>query len=141
MNKLLIPSIIFVIIFTIVFLNADNEKKEILIDDFMNILKIENYKEKYLLIDIREPFELKGRLGQIDGILNIPLGQLNSKKDIILKHNDKKIILICRSGNRTLTGVNILSNFGVNYVRSLKGGMIIYRQFLKKNPDFFNRKQ
>lgn len=53
----------------------------------------------YHLIDVREPMELEMD-GQIEGAQNIPLGELEDRKQEILDLNGNKIFF-CRSGNRS----------------------------------------
>ena len=60
------------------------------------ILKSGNYQ----LIDVREPMELEMD-GYIEGAENIPLGEVEERKEEILAI-DKPVVLFCRSGNRRL---------------------------------------
>lgn len=59
------------------------------------ILKAGNYH----LIDVREPMELEMD-GEIESALNIPLGEIQDRKDEIEQLNGPKIFF-CRSGNRS----------------------------------------
>ncbi len=54
---------------------------------------------KYHLIDVREPMELEMD-GEIEAALNIPLGELDSRKEEITVLEGPKIFF-CRSGNRS----------------------------------------
>ena len=54
---------------------------------------------KYHLIDVREPMELEMD-GEIEAALNIPLGELDSRKEEITVLDGPKIFF-CRSGNRS----------------------------------------
>ncbi|MGV4414083.1 rhodanese-like domain-containing protein [Chryseobacterium sp. T1] len=53
----------------------------------------------YHLIDVREPMELEMD-GHIEGAQNIPLGELEDRKQEVLNLNGTKIFF-CRSGNRS----------------------------------------
>ncbi|MCG2793573.1 MAG: rhodanese-like domain-containing protein [Weeksellaceae bacterium] len=53
----------------------------------------------YHLIDVREPLELEMD-GHIEEAQNIPLGELEDRKQEILNLNGMKIFF-CRSGNRS----------------------------------------
>lgn len=53
----------------------------------------------YHIIDVREPMELEMD-GHIEGAQNIPLGELEERKQEILDLSGNKIFF-CRSGNRS----------------------------------------
>lgn len=74
------------------------------------VLKSGNYQ----LIDVREPMELEMD-GQIDGAKNIPLGEVQDRKDEIL-NSEKPVVLFCRSGNRSGKALEYLT------VEGLKNG-------------------
>lgn len=74
------------------------------------ILKTGNYH----LIDVREPLELEMD-GQIDSALNIPLGEIEDKKEEISKLNGVKVFF-CRSGNRSGKAVEFFKSQGLTDV-------------------------
>lgn len=76
-------------------------------ENLIDVLKSGNYA----LIDVREPLELDMD-GEIDGAQNIPLGQVESRKDEILSI-DKPVVLFCRSGNRSGKALDFLSSEGL----------------------------
>lgn len=80
-----------------------------------------------LLIDVREASELHDELGTIDGIINIPVGELTHRMDEIDTHKNDNIITVCRSGSRAVTAAQILTAAGFTNVKVLEGGMISYR--------------
>ena len=59
------------------------------------ILKSGNYN----LIDVREPMELEMD-GEIESALNIPLGEIEDRKEEVEQLDGPKIFF-CRSGNRS----------------------------------------
>ena len=59
------------------------------------VLKTGNYH----LIDVREPMELEMD-GEIESALNIPLGEIQDRKDEVM-HLEGPKIFFCRSGNRS----------------------------------------
>lgn len=65
----------------------------------------------YTLIDVREPMELMMD-GEIDGAKNIPLGEVEERKDEIL-NLEKPVILFCRSGNRSGQALGFLQSQGL----------------------------
>ena len=81
-----------------------------------------------LLLDVRQPEELTGELGQIEGVRHIPLGELPARLAEIDGWKDKTVVTVCRSGNRSQTAGDILIRAGFKDVRNLDGGMIAWRQ-------------
>ena len=66
-------------------------------------------------------------IGKIDNIINIPIEELESRVGELSKFKDKEIAVICRSGNRSNTGMRILRENGFN-AKNVLGGMIEYRK-------------
>lgn len=78
-------------------------------------------KADFQLIDVREPHEVD--IATIGGDL-IPMGDVMDSLDKISK--DKKVVIYCRSGNRSAVIVNALTNEGFTNVYNLKGGILAY---------------
>jgi rhodanese-related sulfurtransferase len=76
-----------------------------------------------VIIDVRTPGEY--REGHIPGVVNIPLDELENRMGEIPK--DKKIVLICRTGNRSAQGTKLLRSKGFNNVFNSTGGMSTWR--------------
>lgn len=74
------------------------------------ILKSGNYH----LIDVREPMELEMD-GNIENAQNIPLGELEDRKQEILNLSGTKIFF-CRSGNRSGKAVDYFKSEGMTDV-------------------------
>lgn len=72
-----------------------------------------------VIIDVRTPEEY--RQGHIPGVALIPLNELASRTNEIPK--DKKVLVICRSGNRSAQGTKLLRNKGFANVYNVSGGM------------------
>ena len=80
-----------------------------------------------VLLDVRNPFELEDKsLGHIDGVINIPVQELEKRLGELDEFKDKDIAVICRSGRRSGTATDILVKNGFNAVNVL-GGMVQYR--------------
>ncbi|EGO64650.1 rhodanese-like domain-containing protein [Acetonema longum] len=75
------------------------------------------------IIDIRTPEEYRD--GHIPEVPLIPLDQLESRLREIPK--DKKVLLICRSGNRSSQGTKLLRAKGFSNVYNITGGMNSWR--------------
>ncbi len=80
-----------------------------------------------VILDVRTPEELKGPLGHIDGAVNIPVQQLDSRADELDKYKDREIAVICRTGHRSGIGTKILLKHGFTKVENVEGGMTAYR--------------
>lgn len=78
-----------------------------------------------VILDVRTPEELAGPLGKIDGVINIPVQELQVRLNELNKYKGKKIAVICRSGNRSGYATSILTENGFN-ARNVLGGMIKY---------------
>ncbi len=80
-----------------------------------------------VLLDVRNPYELEDKsLGHIDGVLNIPLPELEKRLSELDEFKDKDIAVICRSGRRSGIATDLLVKNGFNAVNVL-GGMVQYR--------------
>lgn len=74
------------------------------------------------ILDVREQDEWNA--GHIPGATLIPLGELESRVDELPQ--DQQIVVVCRSGNRSATGRDILLNAGFDDVTSMGGGMNVW---------------
>jgi rhodanese-related sulfurtransferase len=71
------------------------------------------------ILDVREPSEWND--AHIAGATLIPLGELQARVSELPK--DKEIVVVCRSGNRSAEGRDILLNSGFTQVTSMAGGL------------------
>lgn len=76
-----------------------------------------------LVLDVRDPPELAGELGQLSGALNIPLAQLHQRVGELSTHKRRDIVVVCRTGRRSEAAARILQDSGFERVSILKGGM------------------
>lgn len=76
-----------------------------------------------VIIDVRTPGEY--REGHIPDVFNIPLDELENRMGEIPK--DKKVVLICRTGNRSAQGTKLLRSKGFNNVFNSTGGMSTWK--------------
>jgi len=85
--------------------------------------------EDLLLLDIREPYEFETL--KIQNSVNVPRGILESACEYdyeetvpqLVTARDKKIIVICRSGNRSVFAAHTMQLLGYKDVVSLKTGI------------------
>lgn len=89
-----------------------------------------NADSNLVILDVRNPNELTGPLGHIEGVINIPLPDLESRLPELDKFKDKNIAVICRSGRRSGIATNLLVKKGFS-AKNVRGGMMEYR---KENP-------
>ncbi len=71
------------------------------------------------MLDVREPDEWDEF--HMPGATLIPLGELEARLDEVPA--DQEIVVVCRSGNRSATGRDILKDAGFSQVTSMGGGM------------------
>jgi len=79
----------------------------------------------YHVVDVREPDEYDGDLGHIEGAELIPLATLPAATER-LRHLDKPLLVVCRSGGRSGRGAQLLAEAGVERVFNLRGGMMMW---------------
>ena len=81
---------------------------------------------EHLLLDVREPFELG--ICQIEGNVNIPLGQLPQRLAEIGTWKDKLVVSQCKSGRRSMKALETLKKHGFTNVVNLEGGILAWGQ-------------
>lgn len=79
-----------------------------------------------VLIDVREPHEYAE--GHAPGSLHIPLGQLKSRLNEFRAFENKPVVLICRSGNRSGQAAGLLAQEGFKSVHNVQGGMLAWEK-------------
>lgn len=76
------------------------------------------------MIDVREPHELHGPEGMLDGVEHLPMGDLAAT----VHHFDPQapLLLLCRSGGRTANLAAAMTRHGFQHVISVRGGMLAW---------------
>ena len=105
--------------------SKDNKVNEIMAWDLVEMLET----SKIMLIDVREPDEFK--IAHIRGSLNVPRGVLESACDYdyeetepeLVTARDKDIVVLCRSGYRSVLACSVMQLMGYRSVVSLKTGI------------------
>lgn len=85
--------------------------------------------ERFLLLDVRCPSEYQ--VMHIDGSLNVPRGILETACDYgyeeteptLVEAREQPIVVICRSGNRSVLAAHTMQLLGYQAVYSLKTGL------------------
>ncbi len=82
-----------------------------------------------MLLDVREPYEFDAM--HIQGALNVPRGILETACEYnyeetvpeLVEAREQEIIVICRSGKRSVLVADVMQQMGYKNVKSLKTGM------------------
>jgi rhodanese-related sulfurtransferase len=124
----------------VVKLPAQEQKEEIRKSISVNEVaqKLES-GEDVLLLDVRTKAEFEGSLGHIDSAQLIPIHELEKRLNEIKTHKSKTIIVICRSGNRSRLGTEILLNNGYKAL-NMEGGMLAWNKMLDEKAKSENEK-
>jgi rhodanese-related sulfurtransferase len=77
-------------------------------------------------IDVREPDEFEGPLGHLPRAELVPLGTLEAA--CATWSREAPLLLICRSGRRSVTAAELLARHGFGRLYNLKGGMLAVRE-------------
>lgn len=92
-------------------------------------ISIQEYSDNYItsstdhiLVDVRTKGEYKD--GHLPNAINIPLNELNKRMAEIPEN--KPIIVVCASGNRSKSGASKLVSAGYENVSNLKGGTMTW---------------
>lgn len=99
--------------------------KELLPWDLVDRLK----QEQILIVDIREPYEYDAM--HIQNSLNVPRGILETACEYdyeetvpeLVSARQKPIVIVCRSGNRSIFVAEVMQQMGYEHVWSLKTGL------------------
>ncbi len=131
MNKTL--KFLFAGLLMLVFLSGCNEEaitgvKQLDVNDLPNRMA-ENDSAVY--IDVREDYEYKE--AYIEGFINYPLSTFETTYQNLPK--DKEIIVICRSGSRSMKAAAFLKEQGYENVTNVKGAMLDWKGETKSNKE------
>lgn len=72
------------------------------------------------VLDVRQPAEYEA--GHIRGAVLVPLDEVGERAEEVLSHDDD-VIVVCASGNRSLSAANQLMSMGFEHAVNMKGGM------------------
>jgi rhodanese-related sulfurtransferase len=75
-----------------------------------------------VVIDVREAWELQ--LASIPGVLHIPMNEIPAKLPELDK--DSEIVVMCRSGGRSMQVAQFLARNGFRSVANLAGGILAW---------------
>lgn len=82
-----------------------------------------------LILDVREPYEYDAM--HIKGSINVPRGILETACEYdyedtvpeLVEARDRDVVVVCRSGNRSIFATEVMQKMGYRHVKSLKTGL------------------
>ena len=89
--------------------------------DVHSVKQLRESGEPFLLLDVRQPEE--NRTAKIDGSVLIPMGELGDRLDELEKHRDRRIVVHCHHGGRSLQVTQALRSRGFDQVQNMTGGI------------------
>lgn len=90
--------------------------------------RMKSEPQRLHIVDVREPYEFSS--GHIAKAVNIPLGKIREKFDLLPK--DKDVVFVCRSGNRSMQAARLAKRSGLASVYNMTGGMMRWGGPVKK---------
>lgn len=88
----------------------------------LTVQQVSNLMGAVRLVDVREPGELTGPLGAVEGAENVPLRQLPAHAAAWSR--EQPVVVLCRSGGRSAMAALQLEAMGFTRVASMAGGML-----------------
>lgn len=96
----------------------------------MSVEELKAKRDKYILVDVREPHELTGPEGHIEGNILASLG-LDLIRFLETADPHKDYVFICRSGYRSRKACEMAYACGIPNAYNLKGGMQAWNEWLR----------
>ena len=97
-------------------------EKQTLVKEICPTTTQEWVKRGALLVDVREKEEEEQLAYDVPNIINIPLSEFEDRFNEIPK--DKEVVVVCKSGGRSLRAAGFLVNHGYTNVVNMEHGMI-----------------
>jgi len=112
---------IFIVIFSITMCSKNN----------IDVVSMEEFQSNILdsntvILDVRTEEEFHGSLGHIKGAILIPIDELSIRINELNEVKSKDIYVVCRSGNRSRVGREILRENSFNAI-NVDGGMLAWK--------------
>lgn len=79
-------------------------------------------KRNVLLVDLRTPAEYAEKTYDVKHIINIPIDSLATNLNLIPK--DEKVVLVCRTGNKSKKAYAVLEKNGYTNMVHMDGGIV-----------------
>ncbi|HIF29484.1 MAG TPA: rhodanese-like domain-containing protein [Candidatus Marinimicrobia bacterium] len=96
-----------------------------------DVVSMEEFQSKILdentfVLDVRTEAEFYGPLGHIEGAMLIPIDELSSRISELDDVKNENIYVVCRSGNRSNVGKNLLRENSFHAI-NVDGGMLAWK--------------
>ena len=117
-----IKSILFFLVLTFSMIFCSKNSDVVSMYEFQNNI----LDEKSIVLDVRTEEEFFGPLGHIDGAILIPIDELENRLNELEIYKEETIYVVCRSGNRSNFGKNILNENNFKAV-NVDGGMLEWK--------------
>ena len=96
-----------------------------------DVISMSEFQDKILnnetvVLDVRTEEEYYGPLGHIDGSILIPINEVEDRIDELVNYKKNTIYVVCRSGNRSDFGKDILNENNFTAV-NVDGGMLDWK--------------
>ena len=101
---------------------CSKNKDVIMMEEFQSSILDKNT----IVLDVRTEEEYHGPLGHIENAILIPIQELQSRLDELNQFKNETIYVVCRSGQRSNVGKDILNANNFRAV-NVDGGMISWR--------------
>ena len=115
----------FILLFFVVTfsMNYCSKKVDVVsMDEFQNKI----LDQKTVILDVRTEEEYFGPLGHIEGSILIPINELENRLNELYEYKKNTIYVVCRSGNRSGLGKDILIENNFTAV-NVDGGMLNWK--------------
>ena len=89
------------------------------------VKKMIDAKEDLVFLDVRTEGECAR--GKIENSINIPVDQVQAKIDSLNLDKNKKIIVYCLSGSRSVFAVDFMRNMGYSSALNMTNGILAWR--------------
>lgn len=97
-------------------------EKQTLVKEICPTTTQDRVKKGALLVDVRETDEVSQLAYDVPNIINIPLSEFEERYTEIPKN--KEVVMVCRSGGRSLRAAGFLVNHGYTNVVNMEHGLI-----------------
>lgn len=89
--------------------------------DVATVARLRRGGEDFLLLDVREDSEYE--IARIEGSLLIPMSQLRHRVEELEGHRDRRIVVHCHHGGRSMQVTHALRQSGFHRVQNMAGGI------------------
>ena len=79
-----------------------------------------------VVIDVRTNLEFAQ--GHIDGAINVPITELNSRLESLDLYTDNSVVAICLTAHRSIPAVRLFQEAGIEDACQLEGGMLAWNR-------------